>query len=142
MQRISTAELAEELIIFLDITDNKEKLTLNRRVRSIADYAYSYTHRKKEYNENEELMVERNIADILIDYIINMHADDTTSTNNGGEVDRDIVSIKDGNSQINYKNTSSAKGTFYVSENYKDLELLLDAYRVINYMPVSEELFQ
>lgn len=139
MEEISTSELTTEISTFLDITDPKQKLTLARRVRSISDYAYSYTLRVKKYNESGELLVERNIADILVDYILNMHTDDTSSTENGGETEKDIVSIKDGNSQINYKNTSSSKGTFYVSENYKDLELLLDAYRQINYFVLAEE---
>jgi hypothetical protein len=128
-------EVSEEIIDIFGITDTQEITLLKRRVKMLADYAYEYT------NRNKELYIEDEIANIISDYALNMMINDKTILS-GVTVDgKRVSSIKDGETTINfkYKDDSGAEGSFYFSNAYKDLELLLDPFRMITYIPVGDD---
>lgn len=128
-------EISEEIIAIFNITDTQEIALLQRRVKMLADYAYKYTHR------NIDLYVEDEIANIISDYAMALLANDKTIIS-GGIVDgKKTTSIKDGQTTVNfdYTGSSNVQGSFYFSNAFKDLELLLDPFRMINYMTVGDE---
>lgn len=128
-------EVSEEIIVIFNITDPQEIALLKKRVKMLADYAYQYTHR------NKDLYIEDEIANIISDYAITLLANDKIIIS-GGTVDgKRTTSIKDGQTTVafDYTGVDNVQGSFYFSNVFKDLELLLDPFRMINYMTVGDE---
>ena len=128
-------EVSEEIIGIFDITDTQEIALLKRRVKMLADYAYEYT------NRNKEFYIEDEIANIISDYALNMMTNDKNIISGGTADGKRVASVKDGETTISfgYKGDSNTQGSFYFSNAYKDLELLLDPFRMVTYIPVGED---
>ena len=141
MEYITVADLISETALLLDITEPLETRNLSRRIRGICDYAYKYTKKEKNYLDDEELinnlLVEispDNLSDNIIDFVLMLYKKDNQLTN-PNESSKEISSIKDGNTTINY-NIPSNSGS-YSSSIYDDLRSRLDPYRQIVYSVVE-----
>ena len=133
MEYITVSELINETALLLDITETRN---LGRRIRGICDYAYKYTKKEKTYLDDEELinnlLVEiapDNLSDNILDFVLMLYKKDNQLTD--PKSSKEISSIKDGNTTINY-NIPSNSGS-YSSSIYDDLRSRLDPYRQITY---------
>ena len=132
MEYITVSELINETALLLDITEPLETRNLGRRIRGICDYAYKYTKKEKTYLDDEELinnLLVEIAPDNLSDNILLYKKDNQLTDPNKSS--KEISSIKDGNTTINY-NIPSNSGS-YSSSIYDDLRSRLDPYRQITY---------
>ena len=141
MEYITVSELINETALLLDITEPLETRNLVRRIRGICDYAYKYTKKEKTYLNDEELinnlLVEiapDNLSDNILDFVLMLYKKDNQLTD-PNKSSKEISSIKDGNTTINY-NIPSNSGR-YSRAIYDELRSRLDPYRQITYSVVE-----
>ena len=137
MEYITVSKLINETALLLDITEPLETRNLGRRIRGICDYAYKYTKKEKTYLDDKELinnlLVEiapDNLSDNILDFVLMLYKKDNQLTD-PNKSSKEISSIKDGNTTINY-NIPSNSGS-YSSAIYDELRCRLDPYRQITY---------